>query len=240
MISATRMLCQKYTDLTDAEISYLESYGALLPALANAEQADVFIDCRTVSGRSAIVVCEAKPQTVPSNYRSSILGMLIHWRDEPAVDRSFRLAVAASGVRAVSMPEDRRIVQSVEPLFYEGRLIGVLIYERPALAAEEPPPAGEREAEQARYLDLVEQARTLGAQPDCGLLVLDEVCAAVNTGLLPLEEVISCLDRAAGEVVLTGRDPDPALVGRADYITEMGKLRHPFDLGTAARPGVEY
>ena len=98
----------------------------------------------------------------------------------------------------------------------------------------------EREAEQARYLALAEQARTLGAQPDCGLLVLDEVCAAVNTGLLPLEEVISCLDRAAGEVVLTGRDPDPALVGRADYITEMGKLRHPFDLGTAARPGVEY
>ena len=143
MISATRMLCQKYTDLTDAEISYLESYGALLPALANAEQADVFIDCRTVSGRSAIVVCEAKPQTVPSNYRSSILGMLIHWRDEPAVDRSFRLAVPTSGVRAVSMPEDRRIVQSVEPLFYEGRLIGVLIYERPALAAEEPAGAGE-------------------------------------------------------------------------------------------------
>ena len=89
----------------------------------------------------------------------------------------------------------------------------------------------EREAEQVRYLALAEQARTLGAQPDC---------AAVNTGLLPLEEVISCLDRAAGEVVLTGRDPDPALVGRADYITEMGKLRHPFDLGTAARPGVEY
>ena len=29
----------------------------------------------------------------------------------------------------------------------------------------------EREAEQARYLALAEQARTLGAQPDCGLLV---------------------------------------------------------------------
>lgn len=98
----------------------------------------------------------------------------------------------------------------------------------------------EREAERARYLALAERARTLGARPDCGLLVLDEACAAVNTGLLPLEEVLSCLDRAAGEVVLTGRDPHPALVGRADYITEMGKLRHPFDLGTAARPGVEY
>ena len=47
------------------------------------------------------------------------------------------------------MPEDRRIVQSVEPLFYEGRLIGVLIYERPALAAEEAAARWEREAEQA-------------------------------------------------------------------------------------------
>lgn len=113
------MLCQKYTDLTDAEISYLESYGALLPALANAEQADVFIDCRTVSGRSAIVVCEAKPQTVPSNYRSSILGILIHWRDEPAVDRSFRLRLPPPGA-AVSMPEDAGSSSRWNPSFMRG------------------------------------------------------------------------------------------------------------------------
>lgn len=136
MISATRMLCQKYTDLTDGEIAHIESYNALLPALANAEEADVFIDCRTSTGRSAIVVCEAKPQTVPSNYESTILGMLIQWQDEPAVDRSFRLQVPTMGVRAVSMPEDRRIVQSVEPIFYEERLIAVLIYEKPAMAVE--------------------------------------------------------------------------------------------------------
>ena len=61
MISATRMLCQKYTDLTDAEISYLESYDAMLPALANAEQADVFIDCRTVSGRFPPPGCGRSP-----------------------------------------------------------------------------------------------------------------------------------------------------------------------------------
>lgn len=151
MISATRMLCQKYTDLTDGEIAHIESYNALLPALANAEEADVFIDCRTSTGRSAIVVCEAKPQTVPSNYESTILGMLIQWQDEPAVDRSFRLQVPTVGVRAVSMPEDRRIVQSVEPIFYEERLIAVLIYEKPAMAVEavvaqqEEHPAGEKD-----------------------------------------------------------------------------------------------
>lgn len=137
MNSATRILCQKYTDLTDEEISHIEQYNDVLPALANAEKADVFIDCRTATGRSAIVVCEAKPQTVPSNYTGIISGMLIQWKNEPAVDRSFRLGVATVGVRAVSMPEDRRIVQTVEPIIFKDKLIGVLIYEKPAMAVED-------------------------------------------------------------------------------------------------------
>ena len=97
----------------------------------------------------------------------------------------------------------------------------------------------EREAERRRYLDLLEQAEAAAREEACGLLVLDEVCAAVNTGLLPLERVLACLDRVSCEVVLTGRDPVPELWERADYITEMEKLRHPYDRGIAARPGVE-
>ena len=62
----------------------------------------------------------------------------------------------------------------------------------------------------------------------------------MNTGLLPLEEVLSCLEAASCEVVLTGRDPAPELLDRADYVTEMRKLRHPYDQGTAARLGVEW
>ena len=71
------------------------------------------------------------------------------------------------------------------------------------------------------------------------LLVLDEVCAAVNTGLLPLEDVLDCLDSLSCEVVLTGRDPAPELRDRADYLTEMRKVRHPFDRGVCARTGIE-
>ena len=48
----------------------------------------------------------------------------------------------------------------------------------------------------------------------------------------------ACLDEAACEVALTGRDPAPQLWERADYITEMAKRRHPYDGGTAARLGV--
>ena len=98
----------------------------------------------------------------------------------------------------------------------------------------------EREKEQARYLQLLAQAEQAAESPQCALLLLDEVCAAVNTGLLPLETVLHCLDRAVCEVVLTGRDPAPAFLARADYITEMVKRRHPYDQGIAARRGVEW
>lgn len=42
------------------------------------------------------------------------------------------------------------------------------------------------------------------------------------------------------ELVLTGRDPDRFILENADYITEMKKLRHPFDWGIQARKGIEY
>ncbi len=99
----------------------------------------------------------------------------------------------------------------------------------------------ERLAEQARYRDMIDRILTLAAQPELGLLVLDEACAAVTTGLVPLKDILACLDTAASaEVVLTGRDPAPELVERADYITDFSKKRHPFDRGIPARPGVEY
>lgn len=96
----------------------------------------------------------------------------------------------------------------------------------------------ERQAEAQRYQDLLEQIRREAR--DCFLLVLDEACAAVNTGLLPLDDLLSCLDNLNCEVVLTGRDPAPQLVERADYITSMEPIRHPFDRGITAREGIEF
>ena len=118
MNSITRTLCQKYTNLTDDEISCIEEYNSMLQPLANAEKADVFIDCQSFTGKTAIVVAEAKPQTVPSNYSIPILGMLINWSDEPAVDRTFRFGKPTRRMSAVHMPEDRDVIQTVEPIFY--------------------------------------------------------------------------------------------------------------------------
>ena len=99
----------------------------------------------------------------------------------------------------------------------------------------------EREAECRRALALLGQAEALAFESGCGLLVLDEACGAVETGLLPLSALLAALDRLPKklEVALTGQNPAPELLERAHYVTEMKKIKHPYDAGRAARAGVE-
>lgn len=98
-----------------------------------------------------------------------------------------------------------------------------------------------REAREC-YGELLRDGFSLACRGGFGLLILDEVFAAVNSGLLEEKEVLKLLDGRPEylEVVLTGRNPPEAFLKRADYITEMRKLRHPFDSGIAARRGIEY
>ena len=78
--------------------------------------------------------------------------------------------------------------------------------------------------------------------PDYDLLVVDEAAAACRYGLISVERLAEFLRNKPEslEVVLTGRDPDPELMELADYITEMKKIRHPFDQGVRARQGIEF
>lgn len=41
------------------------------------------------------------------------------------------------------------------------------------------------------------------------------------------------------EVVFTGRNPDKELLSLADYVSEIKKVKHPFDRGIKAREGIE-
>lgn len=74
------------------------------------------------------------------------------------------------------------------------------------------------------------------------LIVLDESVSAYNYGMLINEVFIKFLEQEGSqrEIVLTGRNPLPELVELADYVTEMKKVKHPFDNGIMARKGIEY
>lgn len=74
-----------------------------------------------------------------------------------------------------------------------------------------------------------------------GMLVLDEGIGALSAGLLDGVLLYDFLHtKPCGlEVVLTGRNPPDRLLELADYVSEIRKIKHPFDRGIPARAGVE-
>lgn len=74
------------------------------------------------------------------------------------------------------------------------------------------------------------------------IVVLDEVCVALHFKLLTLEQVLAFLDEKPPQVelVLTGRRAPPGLIERADLVTEMREVKHPYARGVPARRGIEH
>ena len=94
--------------------------------------------------------------------------------------------------------------------------------------------------DRAAAAEAMELARTKMHQ--CDVLILDEVNNAVKEGLVTVEAVLDLLGaKPPGlHVVLTGRDAHQSLVAAADTATDMVKLKHAYDGGTKAVPGIEY
>lgn len=75
-----------------------------------------------------------------------------------------------------------------------------------------------------------------------GMVILDELNTTISYGLLPVDEVVTALERRPAElhVVLTGRDAHPRIIELADLVTEMREIKHPYRTGARARKGIEY
>ncbi len=102
----------------------------------------------------------------------------------------------------------------------------------------------EKEKEEVRqmYGELWDRIKERIAGGEFRVLVIDEFMAAYRYGLIGREDALEFLEGKpeALEVVLTGRDPAPKLTALADYVSEMRKVKHPFDQGILARRGIEY
>lgn len=72
------------------------------------------------------------------------------------------------------------------------------------------------------------------------MIVLDEIFAAYNYDLADREKVKGIVEKYKGELVMTGRDPQEWFVERADYVSEIKKIKHPYDRGITAREGIEF
>lgn len=87
-----------------------------------------------------------------------------------------------------------------------------------------------------------EEAAALLRAGDHGLVVLDEVTYAIQHGFVALDEVLAALAARPRHVhvVLTGRGAPAALVAAADVVTEMRPVKHAFDQGVPAQPGLDF
>jgi cob(I)alamin adenosyltransferase len=74
------------------------------------------------------------------------------------------------------------------------------------------------------------------------MVILDEANIALKLGLIKTEDMIEIIKRKPRgvELVLTGRYCPRTLLKYADLVTEMKKIKHPFDKGVLARKGIEY
>jgi len=100
-------------------------------------------------------------------------------------------------------------------------------------------PSAEDLAEAARGLKLAREALSSGRYR---LIVLDEINVAVDYGLVKLDDALGLADACPDDVelVFTGRGAKQAVLERADLVSEVHEVKHPYQKGFVNRVGIDY
>jgi cob(I)alamin adenosyltransferase len=74
------------------------------------------------------------------------------------------------------------------------------------------------------------------------IVVLDELTYVISYDFVSLEEILAVLGARPSHVhvVITGRNAPDELVAMADLVTEMKSIKHPFEKGIPAKPGIDF
>jgi len=102
---------------------------------------------------------------------------------------------------------------------------------------------GEDQSEhQAAAHKTLQEARQAMQSKQWDMLILDEINYAVKFDLITENEVLQLLEDKPPELhlVLTGRDARPRIIDKADLVTEMKLIKHPFQKGIKAQKGIEF
>jgi len=87
----------------------------------------------------------------------------------------------------------------------------------------------------------ISEIKAVMTSGDVAVVILDEINVALKLGLVKIKTLLNLMDLRPShvELVLTGRGADPAILEKADLITEMTCVRHYFAKGVPARKGIE-
>jgi len=74
------------------------------------------------------------------------------------------------------------------------------------------------------------------------IVILDEINVAIHLNLISVDDVLSLIDNKPEslDLVLTGRNARDEIIERADLVTEMREIKHPFQKGIKAKKGIDF
>jgi len=98
------------------------------------------------------------------------------------------------------------------------------------------------EKDKALARELWAQCKEKIASGEYDIVALDEFTYPLAYGWLPVDEVIASLRERPQRthIIITGRDAPQELIDFADLVTEMREVKHPFQQGIKAQPGIEF
>ena len=71
---------------------------------------------------------------------------------------------------------------------------------------------------------------------------MDEINISLREGFLKEKEILDVLERKPEnlELIMTGRNATKRIIEKADLVSVIKKIKHPYDSGLKGRKGVEY
>lgn len=100
----------------------------------------------------------------------------------------------------------------------------------------------ERQQAAVLFRGMFERSAATALSERYDMIVLDEVFDVMNEGMLSEAQVYEFITNAPNsiEIVMTGHQPSERFLAEADYVTEMKKIKHPYDRGITGRIGIEF
>jgi cob(I)alamin adenosyltransferase len=85
-------------------------------------------------------------------------------------------------------------------------------------------------------------ARKVLTEKKYQVIILDEINVAVEYGLIKLSDVLKIITSCPKdiELILTGRYAVKELIEKADLVSEIKEIKHPYQKGFVSRKGIDY
>jgi len=86
-----------------------------------------------------------------------------------------------------------------------------------------------------------EHAKKVINSGEYDLVILDEINVALDKGLVPIKDVLEIIESHGNvELYFTGRDAPQEIIDKADYVSVVKGVKHPWQKGIKARKGIEF